>query len=189
MSTWADNLLARCRFTRAELAAAVAAARPATLDEFAHEAEAMRRAAIAADKGPRGRRGPLPDKIVRAIYADYLRTRSTLKTGRLYGRSKEAIAMLFHRRGLPLLPRNVLPKIAHGGRLYARSGGYYRDTLTREPLLRVLWRERHGEIPPGHLVTTADGDRENFAPENLLCLPRGETGRRDRLRHLGRIAA
>jgi hypothetical protein len=36
---------------------------------------------------------------------------------------------------------------------------------------RVLWEAAHGEIPKGCRIVFADGDRENFAIENLVAVP------------------
>jgi hypothetical protein len=38
----------------------------------------------------------------------------------------------------------------------------------------VIWEKAHGKIPRGHVVLFADGDRSNFAPDNLLLVSRSE---------------
>ena len=38
----------------------------------------------------------------------------------------------------------------------------------------LLWRERHGELPPGQVVIFADGDKTNFATDNLVAVSRAE---------------
>ena len=35
-----------------------------------------------------------------------------------------------------------------------------------------VWRQAHGDVPPGHAVVQLDGDPANCALENLDCLPR-----------------
>ena len=35
-----------------------------------------------------------------------------------------------------------------------------------------VWRQAHGDVPPGHVVIQLDGDPANCALENLDCLPR-----------------
>lgn len=35
----------------------------------------------------------------------------------------------------------------------------------------VIWEKLHGPIPPKHIVIFADGDRTNFDPDNLICVP------------------
>ena len=35
-----------------------------------------------------------------------------------------------------------------------------------------VWRQAHGDVPPGHVVVQLDGDPANCALENLDCLPR-----------------
>ena len=37
---------------------------------------------------------------------------------------------------------------------------------------RLVWESVHGKIPKGKLVIFLDGDRSNFAPENLYCIDR-----------------
>jgi hypothetical protein len=47
---------------------------------------------------------------------------------------------------------------------------------------RNVWREKHcivyetahGQIPAGHIVIFADGDRTNFKPDNLVCISRAQ---------------
>ena len=38
----------------------------------------------------------------------------------------------------------------------------------------LLWKERHGDLPPGHVVIFADGDKTNFTEGNLVVVSRGE---------------
>lgn len=44
---------------------------------------------------------------------------------------------------------------------------------------RVVWRQIHGDIPEGMMVSFLDGDRTNFSPENLFLITNQENG------HLG----
>lgn len=38
---------------------------------------------------------------------------------------------------------------------------------------RVIWEQTHGErVPPHHAIAFRDGDRYNFDPDNLACIPR-----------------
>lgn len=39
---------------------------------------------------------------------------------------------------------------------------------------RALWMEAHGAIPAGHVIIFADGNRTNFAIENLVCVSRAD---------------
>jgi hypothetical protein len=39
---------------------------------------------------------------------------------------------------------------------------------------RIIWEKAHGKIPRGHVVIFADGDRRNFALDNLLLVSRKE---------------
>lgn len=47
------------------------------------------------------------------------------------------------------------------------------------PVHVLVWEEHNGPLPDGHAVIFADGDRGNFAPDNLLCLSRAELMRRN----------
>ena len=38
----------------------------------------------------------------------------------------------------------------------------------------LLWKERHGELPPGQVVIFADGDKTNFSEDNLVAVSRAE---------------
>lgn len=35
---------------------------------------------------------------------------------------------------------------------------------------RVLWKQRHGEIPPKHQIVFLNRDRTDFSDENLFCI-------------------
>lgn len=40
---------------------------------------------------------------------------------------------------------------------------------------RVIWEKAYGEIPEGHVIVFADGDRQNFDINNLLCMTVGQS--------------
>ena len=35
---------------------------------------------------------------------------------------------------------------------------------------RVLWKQRHGEIPPNHMIVFLNQDHTDFSDENLFCV-------------------
>jgi len=39
---------------------------------------------------------------------------------------------------------------------------------------RIVYEEHHGPIPKGHAVIFADSNRQNFGPDNLILVSRGE---------------
>jgi hypothetical protein len=41
---------------------------------------------------------------------------------------------------------------------------------------QFIWEAANGPVPEGHAVIFADGDKQNFAPENLLLVSRVELG-------------
>jgi hypothetical protein len=43
-----------------------------------------------------------------------------------------------------------------------------------KPKHRLIWEKAHGKVPRGHVVIFADGDKSNFALDNLLLVSRGE---------------
>lgn len=46
--------------------------------------------------------------------------------------------------------------------------------LNWQPKQRVVWEAANGPIPPGHMVVFRDGNRRNFAIENLECYSKAE---------------
>lgn len=40
----------------------------------------------------------------------------------------------------------------------------------------IVWEQRHGQIPKGHIVVFLDGDTSNFDPANLACIDRSTLG-------------
>ena len=36
-----------------------------------------------------------------------------------------------------------------------------------------IWTQQNGPVPPGHAITTIDGDETNCDPDNIVCVPRG----------------
>lgn len=51
-------------------------------------------------------------------------------------------------------------------------------------LHRALWELKNGPVPEGHFVTFADGNRRNFAEENLRLISRAENCRRNSIHNL-----
>ncbi len=49
----------------------------------------------------------------------------------------------------------------------------------------LIWEERHGPIPEGHLVRFKDGDKRNFDPDNLECVSRAENMERNSYHRYG----
>jgi hypothetical protein len=45
----------------------------------------------------------------------------------------------------------------------------------------VIWEKAHGKIPRGHIVIFADGNKLNFALDNLILVSRGELAVMNRL--------
>lgn len=41
---------------------------------------------------------------------------------------------------------------------------------------RRVWIEKNGPVPPGYVLTFADGNRENLDPENIILVTRAEMG-------------
>ena len=37
---------------------------------------------------------------------------------------------------------------------------------------RWLWETEHGAVPAGSVIAFADGDRSNFQPNNIVCVPK-----------------
>lgn len=75
--------------------------------------------------------------------------------------------------------RNYLPI----GSTRVSKDGYIERKVTDDPKLvparrwigehRLIWEEKNGPVPTGHVVAFLDGDLTNLALENLRCVPRG----------------
>lgn len=184
--------------TPAEVRARLAAKVPTTLESVkqAMTAEEVKRAMARQVKKASCGRGGLPEYVVRTMYADYQRLKSLAKVGALYGRTRQSMYIIFSERGLALEARNFHPKITFDGRSYTPGkNGYYRDTILRDrgehgQLHHAIWVKRWGPIPAGHQVYFKDGDKTNFALENLGCLPIAEVTlyHQQRLKQRGRAA-
>ena len=146
---------------------------PATMSRFASAPITLEGTLIASArllKGRQGRRG-LPEHIVAAMYQDYLKLHSLTQVGKKYGRTRQSVYCIFRCHGLKCYAKNWQPRIVHGGRVFTPGkSGYYRATSgDREPLHHRLWLDAGNTIPPGWQVSFKDGDKSNFAPENLFC--------------------
>lgn len=125
-----------------------------------------------------GRRG-LPPDWVDQMYADWKRLRSLRAVARLHGRTNQAVHEIFKRRGFET-NRNFHQPIFYKGNKYTPCKGGFRRTDQREKCHRmsflhhVIWVEEFGPIPAGHQVSFKNGDRTDFRPENLICLPRAK---------------
>jgi hypothetical protein len=54
---------------------------------------------------------------------------------------------------------------------------------------RLIWEQQNGTIPPGMAIIFADGDKQNFAIDNLLCVSRGDLAILNRNKKYGREIA
>lgn len=121
-------------------------------------------------KGRQGRRG-LPEPVVARMYADYLQLKSLRLVGEKYGRTRQSMFGLFVDRGYKLEERNLHPRIEYGGRVYTtrKSGYYHATTEPRTALHHQIWLDAGRTIPDGYQVSFKDGDKTNFALDNLFC--------------------
>jgi hypothetical protein len=60
----------------------------------------------------------------------------------------------------------------------ARKNQYHKNWRRRHD---VIWEKAHGKIPRGHVVIFADGNRRNFALDNLVLVSRSELAVMNRL--------
>ena len=125
-------------------------------------------------------RGGLPAEVVTRMYGEYQSGLSLAEVGARHNRTRQAIYCIFLGHKVMLRARNLQRPVVYQGRKYTVSkGGYLRDTITRlrekalvEPLLhRRIWVEHNGPIPEGHQVMFKDGNKRNFAIDNLFCAP------------------
>ena len=74
-----------------------------------------------------------------------------------------------------------------------RSDGYLERKLTDTGVTRrdfvcihhIIWREAGREIPPGHALIFKDGNKRNFALENLELISRADLMRRNSVHNYG----
>jgi hypothetical protein len=167
------------------------------LEKFGLTRDQVRRSVAAAiRKNSCGRRG-LPDSAVDVMFEDYKRLNSLAKVAKLYNRTRQSIYDLFHGRDFALNKKTFNPVVIYKGRKFTTGkGGYLRDTIFRRgrkqgeaQLHRVMWVDLHGPIPDGCQVSFKDGDKTNYVPGNLFCLPIREVTLFHYRRHFGERAA
>lgn len=144
-------------------------------------------------KGTSGRRG-LPAEIVRAMWRDYQRLRSTAAVAREWGRSPQSVWELLAGRGYPLRAdsrallnnRPVSERVKFEGRIFTPSKrGYLRATSgPREPLHHAIWAKHFGPVPPGCWVSFKNGNFSDYRLKNLFMgTPAEVTGHHQRRLH------
>lgn len=88
-------------------------------------------------------------------------------------KSKETRSRIASMRGEPIGSAKII-----GGYRYIKvrksGGGFFKDW---ERELCVVYKEKYGSIPAGHMVVTLDGNRLNAAPENLIAIPKAIAAR------------
>lgn len=88
-------------------------------------------------------------------------------------KSKETRSRIASMRGEPIGSAKII-----GGYRYIKvrksGGGFFKDW---ERELRVVYKEKYGSIPAGHMVVTLDGNKLNSAPENLIAIPKAIAAR------------
>lgn len=78
------------------------------------------------------------------------------------------------------LPANTLPvgveRISKEGYIEVHIAQRKRNKPNDQwvPKHRLMWEQEHGPIPDGHVVIFVDGNKRNFALDNLACISRGE---------------
>lgn len=88
-------------------------------------------------------------------------------------KSKETRSRIASMRGEPIGSAKII-----GGYRYIKvrksGGGFFKDW---ERELCVVYKEKYGSIPAGHMVVTLDGDKLNASPENLIAIPKSIAAR------------
>lgn len=73
-------------------------------------------------------------------------------------------------------PHNALPV----GTIVLATIGYYKEKIAEPDTWEFChikaWKEVHGEIPEGMMVSFKDGNRENWNIENLILISKAENG-------------
>lgn len=88
-------------------------------------------------------------------------------------KSKETRSRIASMRGAPIGSSKII-----GGYRYIKvrksGGGFFKDW---ERELCVVYKEKYGSIPAGHMVVTLDRNKLNAAPENLIAIPKAIAAR------------
>ena len=88
-------------------------------------------------------------------------------------KSKETRSRIASMRGEPIGSAKII-----GGYRYIKvrksGGGFFKDW---ERELCVVYKEKYGSIPDGHMVVTLDGNKLNAAAENLIAIPKAIAAR------------
>ena len=132
-------------------------------------------------------RGGLPREFKEQMLADYYRLKSIRGIAKIYGRSNQCVWEILKTFGCEFVRKNPLQKKKYRGEKYTPGkGGYFRSTRSRDgkkvggevQLHRRVWADNNGAIPAGYQVGFKDGDKNNCALKNLICLPAPEMTRR-----------
>lgn len=88
-------------------------------------------------------------------------------------KSKETRSRINAMKGKPIGSSKII-----GGYRYIKvrqsSGGFYQD-WKRET--QIVYENAYGDIPPGYMVVTLDGNKLNAAPENLVAISKSIAAR------------
>ncbi len=137
-----------------------------------------------------GRRG-LPKEWLEVMYADYQRTGSLEKTGKLHGRTRQSMFGLFKYHGFKLNAKKFLPPVVYKGMKFTcqKTQGrhrYLRATVRNgktEYLHHLVWEEHNGPIPSGFKVCFKDGNHLNWKLDNLELLSNADQVRKHATGH------
>ena len=98
-----------------------------------------------------------------------------IKTGVPSGFQKGHKIGLGNKHGCDKVPHNFHPV---GTEVLDKSGLVRVKVSANPPVWKykhaVLWMQKHGEIPAGHNVIFGDGNKQNFAIENLVLVTNAE---------------
>lgn len=115
-----------------------------------------------------------------AMYDLYCQGKSCAEIGKVFGRSRQSVWELFHRRGWDMRPRPPARQtVEFAGRKWSlRDTGYYAATDgDRAQMHRVVWWLAHGAIPDDWDVHHMDHDRTNNDLANLQALSKADHAR------------
>lgn len=107
------------------------------------------------------------------MYELYLDGRSLAEIAKMYGKTRQSVYDVFRSRGYQLRSKQLKGLTTIDGRRFTEmKGGWLRGTVNGRRIMahHYVWEKHHGPIPPGYCVKQMDGNRRNFAIDNLKLI-------------------
>lgn len=121
-----------------------------------------------------GRGWRVPKYAVLSMKKEYDRLGTLEATGELFGLHKSEVGKLFSRNKIVIRTAPPTKFLIHNGKKYIWDGHRYYGLSGRGNkgilLHKVIWEDRHGPVPDGHLLAFVTANREDFSDANIELL-------------------